>query len=67
MEIAKEAIRRLSDVLFNTLQLDDTFTKVGIKTEELPLMARKACRYGTLNGLKPLTPTDVEAIFRMCV
>jgi alcohol dehydrogenase YqhD (iron-dependent ADH family) len=67
MEIAKEAIRRLSDFLFNTLQLDDTFTKVGIKTEDIPLMARKACRYGTLNGLKPLTPTDVEAIFRMCV
>lgn len=67
MTIAQEAIRRLSDFFFKTLKLDDTFTKVGIKAEDLPLMAQKACRYGTLNGLKPLTPADVEAIYRMCL
>lgn len=67
MDIARESIRQLSDFLFKTLKLDDTFTKVGISPDDIPLMAQKACRWGTINGLKPLTPKDVEAIFTMCI
>jgi hypothetical protein len=67
MTIAREAIKRLSDFFFNTLQLDDTFTKVGIKAEDIPLMARKACGGGTLEGFKPLNQKDIEAIFTMCI
>lgn len=67
MTIAREAIQRLADFLFKTLQLDDTFTKVGIKAEDIPHMARKACGGGTLQGLKPLAQADIEAIFKMCI
>lgn len=67
MTIAREAIKRLADFFFNTLQLDDTFTKVGIKAEDIPLMARKACGGGTLEGFKPLNQKDIEAIFTMCI
>lgn len=67
MEIAKKSIQMLSDFLFSTLGLDDTFTKVGIREEDFARMAQKACRGGVIRGFKPLTPSDVEKIFEMCL
>lgn len=67
MEIAKKSIEALSDFLFNTLGLDDTFTKVGIKKEDFEVMARKACGNDVINGFKPLAQKDVEAIYEMCL
>ena len=67
MTIAREAIQRLADFLFKTLQLDDTFTKVGIKQEDFPVMAKKACEGGVITGFKPLAQADIEKIFEMCL
>ncbi len=67
MEIAKKSIEALSDFLFNTLGLDDTFTKVGIKKEDFEVMARKACGNGVISGFKPLAQKDIEAIYEMCL
>ena len=67
MEIAKKSIELTADFLFNTLELDDTFTKVGIKKEDFPIMAKKACLDGVIQGFKPLAQKDIEAIFEMCL
>jgi len=66
-EIAEKAIKMLSDFLFNTLGLDDTLTKVGIKAEDFPAMAKKACGGGVINGFKPLAQADIEKIYAMCL
>lgn len=67
MAVAKEGIRRLSEFLFGTLQLKSTFTEVGIKAEDFPVMARKACGGTILRGFKPLAQQDIERIFEMCL
>jgi alcohol dehydrogenase YqhD (iron-dependent ADH family) len=66
MDIAHESIRRLSDFLFNTLELQRTFPEVGIQACDFPVMARKACRGGVLPGFQPLNQQDIEEIFKMC-
>lgn len=66
-DIAHEAIRRLSTFFFDTLELKRTFTEVGIKPEDFPIMARKACRGSILPGFKPLAQKDIENIFEMCL
>lgn len=67
MEIANLAIDKLSHFFFDTLGLDDTFTKVGISCEHFSLMADKACEGNSIDGFVKLTPSDVEKIFEMCV
>ena len=67
MVVAREGIRLLSEFFFDTLGLPRTFAEVGIKREDFPMMARKACGAGgLLRGFKDLTPADVEKIFEMC-
>jgi hypothetical protein len=66
MAIAKESIKRLSDFLFGTLGLKSTFAEVGIEEKDFPIMAKKACGGGVLNGFKPLTQQDIEKIYQMC-
>lgn len=67
MEIANKAIDMLSDFFFNTLELDDTFTKVGIKKEDFKVMAQKACENDVINGFVKLDANDIERIFEMCL
>ena len=67
MAIAKESIKRLEHLLFTQLDLQRTFTEIGIKREDFSMMARKACRYGDIRGFKTLTPEDVERIYEMCL
>ncbi len=67
MDIAHTAIERLSDFLFNTLQLKRTFPEVGIDETHFATMAKKAVGGGTLPGFKPLQEQDVERIFQMCM
>ena len=67
MEIAKLSIKLTEEFLFEKLGLQRTFTEVGIKREDFAMMAKKACRYGDIKGFKTLTPSDVEAIFEMCL
>lgn len=67
MDIAREAIARLSDFLFNTLGLKRTFPEVGIDETHFATMARKSVFDDTLPGFKPLRQADVENIFKMCM
>lgn len=67
MDGAKAAIDALSNFFFNTLGLQSTLTEIGIDDSNFSLMAEKACAGGTIRGYKPLTPADVEAIYRMCL
>jgi len=67
MDIAHQAIAKLSDFLFNTLQLKRTFPEIGIDRTHFAVMARKAVNGGTLPGFKPLQQADVEKIFEMCM
>ncbi len=67
MEIANLAIDKLSEFFFDTLGLDDTFTKVGIKQEDFAVMAQKACEGDVINGFVKLDATDIEKIFEMCL
>ena len=67
MEIAKRSIKLTEEFLFEKLGLQRTFTEVGIKREDFAMMAKKACRYGDIKGFKTLSPSDVEAIFEMCL
>lgn len=67
MAIAKQSIEKLSNFFFDTLGLKRTFTEVGIKAEDFPVMAKKACGDGILPGFKPLAQKDIEKIFEMCL
>ncbi len=67
MEVAKQSIKMLSEFFFNTLNLDDTFTKVGIKQEDFDIMAEKACGNNCINGFKKLNKQDIVNIFNMCL
>lgn len=67
IQIAKEGINKLSEFLFNTLRLQNTFPQIGIDREHFAIMAKKACGGKTLNGFKPLRQNDIENIFEMCM
>ena len=67
MEIARQAIAKTKEFLFDTLALKSSFTELGIGDERIPTMARKACRGGELRGFVPLNQQDIESIFRNCL
>ena len=67
MDIAHQAIEKLSDFLFNTLKLKRTFPEVGIDRTHFAIMAKKSVGGDTLPGFKPLKQKDVENIFEMCM
>lgn len=67
MEVAKQSIQMLSKFFFETLELDNTFTKVGIKEEDFEIMAEKACNNSVIQGFKPLNKEDIINIFKMCM
>lgn len=67
LTVAKKSIEMLSNFLFDTLNLKSTFTEVGIKKEDFPIMAKKACGNDVLLGFKPLRQDDIEKIFKMCL
>lgn len=67
MDIAHQAIEKTKEFLFGTLGLKSSFTELGIGDEKIPIMARKACMGGTLQGFIPLKQEDIEIIFRNCL
>ena len=67
MDIAHKAIEKLSDFLFNTLQLKRTFPEVGIDRTHFTVMAKKSVNGGSLPGFKTLQQADVEKIYEMCM
>jgi len=67
MEVAKEAAAHLSHFFSDTLGLKSTLTDIGIDDEYIPLMAKKACQGGVIEGFQPLNTADIEAIYRLCL
>ena len=68
MEVAQQAITQLRTFLFETIGLDDTFTKIGIDAQHFQTMAEKAVALGMLgHAFQPLTAEDVVRIFEMCL
>jgi alcohol dehydrogenase YqhD (iron-dependent ADH family) len=67
MTVAKKSIAMTANFLFKTLGLASTLTELGIKKEDFPLMAKKACGNSILPGFKPLTQADIENILEMCM
>lgn len=67
MDGAKKAINALSDFCFGTLGLLPTLTDLKIDETHFKAMAEHACAGGSITGPKVLTPSDVEAIYKMCL
>ena len=67
MDGAKEAIKALEKLFFETFGLKSRLSDLGIDDKNFATMARKACRNDVLHGFTDLTPDDVEKIYRMCL
>lgn len=66
MEIAKLSIQRTKDFFYKSLGLNDTFSSIGIGTENFETIAKNACFYnGSLPGYRTLTVNDVIQILEM--
>ena len=66
-EIANKSIEMLSDFLYKTLGLDDSFAKVGIGAENIKAMAKGASKGKFIDGFKPLYQEDIEKIYNDCL
>lgn len=65
-DLAKEAIEKTADFLFNSLELDSSLSAIGIGEENFDRMAKKACGdNGFIDGYKKLEPSDVKKIYQM--
>lgn len=62
MDGAKEAIKKFSEFLFDTLGLHSKLSDLKIDDKNFEKMAQKACPNGELKGYVTLTPKDVEKI-----
>lgn len=67
MEVAKKAIEMLSDFFFNELNLNKTFSEIGIDDANFEIMAQKACGGNVIQGFKPLAKNDIVNIFKKCL
>lgn len=67
MVIANKAIEMLSNFLYKTLGLSDTFEKVGIGSENISAMALGASKGRFIDGFVPLYKEDIETIYKMCL
>ena len=62
---AKEGIQKLRE-FFGFLDAPATLRDIGVENDEkFSEMAKNACRFGKIGGLKILDADDVEAIYRM--
>lgn len=64
---AKEAIKAVENFCFRTLGLQANLSDLGIDDKHFRQMAEHACFGGEIVGPKNLKPSDVEAIYRMCL
>lgn len=67
MDVAKEAIARLSKFFFSELKLKSTLSEIDIDDKNFTDMAKKACQNGVIEGFKTLNAEDIENIYRMCL
>lgn len=68
MEVANKSIELLKEFFFEKLELQSTFTEIGIDETNFKIMAKKAeALGGTKYAFQPLTDKDIESIFKMCL
>lgn len=67
MEVALKSIDMIKEFFFTTLELQSTFTEIGIDESNFEIMAKKAVMGGTMYGFQSLSAEDIEQIFRMCL
>jgi alcohol dehydrogenase YqhD (iron-dependent ADH family) len=68
VEVAKTSIEMVKEFLYQTLELQSTFTEIGIDDSNFEIMAKKAVVGGGLAyAFKPLNEEDVVNIFKMCL
>ncbi len=66
-EIANKSIEMLSDFLYKTLGLADSFSKINIGAENISAMAKGASKGKFIDGFKPLYQQDIEKIYKDCL
>ena len=67
-EAAEKTIECTEKLFFETLGLESSLSKMGIDDSRFEEMAKNACgERGVIMGYVPLTPEDVEKIYRMCL
>ena len=66
MEIAKKAIAALAKFFYEDLGLTSNLTDAGAKKEDIPFMAKRACKGAKINGYRPLYQEDIEKIYEAC-
>lgn len=66
-DLAREAIEKTAEFLYETLGLDDSLSKIGIDDSKFDIMAQKACANDSIKGYKELKPEDVKKIYQMCL
>ena len=67
-EIANTAIDKLSQFLFETLNLTSSLSKLNINETYFEVMAKKACgAKGVINGFIPLNVESVIDIYKACL
>lgn len=70
MVVARQAIERTADFLYDKLGLASTLTDLGIDDTNFELMAEKACKAYSgdcVDGFVRLEPQDIVSIYRMCL
>lgn len=67
MQVAKLAIAKLSEFLFDEIKLASTLGALGIDGKNIALMAKKACGGAAIQGFTSLNAKDIEVILRNCL
>ena len=66
-KIANKSIEMLSNFLYKTLGLADSFSKINIGAENISAMAKGASKGKFIDGFKPLYQQDIEKIYKDCL
>ncbi len=66
-DIARQAISKLSDFFFKTLNLKSSLSEIDIDDKYFDAMAISAVRGDSIKGFKTLNKQDVKNIYNMCL
>lgn len=67
MTVAKKSIGELKKFAFSILGLKPSLSDIGIDDKNFAIMAEKACPGGVIPGFVPMSATDIENIYKMCL
>lgn len=64
-QVAKEAIKKTKEFLYETLSLESSLLSIGIDEKYFDKMAKKACKNKSIKGYKELKIEDIKKIYQM--